>query len=153
MAKLRERSVLSGILVREIMRRQVVQLPESASIGNAVNHLIRHRSNALLVTEGQGKPRGVVSKTDLILAYRHGVPAESEASTILTSANVASCDEEELIEEAIKKMIFSGVHRLFVRRQESPIIVGVFSLSDAARLRSGSCRACVTTRIKVEENT
>ncbi|RLA99006.1 MAG: hypothetical protein DRG83_13800 [Deltaproteobacteria bacterium] len=64
----------------------------------------------------------------------------------------SSCDEEDLLEEAIRKMIFSEVHRLFVHRGTPENIVGVFSLSDAARLKSGSCRACVSSRIKVDDH-
>ena len=49
-------------------------------------------------------------------------------------------------------MIFSEVHRLFVYREDPQNIVGVLSLSDAARLRSGSCHACVSSRIKIDEH-
>ncbi len=47
-------------------------------------------------------------------------------------------------------MIFAEVHRLFVYRKDPKKMVGVLSLSDAARLRSGSCQACVSSRIKIE---
>jgi hypothetical protein len=45
-------------------------------------------------------------------------------------------------------MIFSDVSRLFVYRESPRHIVGVFSLSDATRFRSGTCRACVSSRIR-----
>jgi hypothetical protein len=54
---------------------------------------------------------------------------------------------------AIRKMIFSDVHRLFVHKETEDDVVGVLSLSDAARVRSGCCRACVTGRIRVEDST
>ena len=31
-------------------------------------------------------------------------------------------------------------------------LIGMLSLSDAARLRSGSCHACVSSRIKIDEH-
>ena len=46
-------------------------------------------------------------------------------------------------------MIFWDVHRLFVARGEIQEIIGVLSLSDAARFRSGTCRACLVSRIAV----
>ena len=42
------------------------------------------------------------------------------------------------------------LHRLFVQQARPEDIVGVFSLSDAARIRSGSCQACMSSRIKEE---
>ncbi len=50
-------------------------------------------------------------------------------------------------------MIYAEIQRLFVSHPDTGQIVGVLSLSDAARLRSGSCQACVSSRIKVEEDT
>ncbi len=61
------------------------------------------------------------------------------------------CEENEYLEIAIQKMIFSEVHRLFVYSKTPQNIIGVLSLSDAARLRSGSCHACVSSRIKIDE--
>ena len=60
------------------------------------------------------------------------------------------CEENEYLEIAIQKMIFSEVHRLFVYRKNPQNIIEVLSLSDAARLRSGACHACVSSRIKID---
>jgi len=49
-------------------------------------------------------------------------------------------------------MIMVDIHRLFVHEGETSNIVGVLSLTDAARVRSGSCYACVSSRIKVEDH-
>ncbi len=79
MATIRERSVLSGMLVNETMRRQVVQLPSDQTLAKAINHLIRFKAGALLVTDKDGKPAGVVSKTDPIIAYHHGLSPDTTA--------------------------------------------------------------------------
>lgn len=76
-------------------------------------------------------------------------PPEVSAKTILSSSSVRLCEQMEFIEDAISKMIFSEEHRFFVYRDEPKNIIGVLSLRDAARLRSGSCHACVSSRIKV----
>jgi CBS domain-containing protein len=73
------------------------------------------------------------------------------ASTVMC-APVHTCDADSLLEEAIKKMILADIHRLFVHEGNKNNIVGVLSLSDAARGRSGSCHGCVSSRIKVEEH-
>jgi hypothetical protein len=41
------------------------------------------------------------------------------------------------------------VHRLFVFKGSPRTLVGVLSLSDVARFRSGTCRACLASRIKI----
>jgi hypothetical protein len=45
-------------------------------------------------------------------------------------------------------MILADIHRLFVHGDEPWDILGVLSLTDAARTRSGSCRACSATRLQ-----
>jgi len=101
---------------------------------------------AALILDENGLPVGVVSKTDLILAYRHGVPTTAQARAVMSSP-VRSCDKDETLVNAIQKMIFSDLHRFFVYRGNPENIVGVISLADAARVRSGSCRACMPSRI------
>jgi hypothetical protein len=43
-------------------------------------------------------------------------------------------------------MLLKDVQRLFVHAQDPAQIIGILSLSDAARFRSGSCRACTPSR-------
>jgi hypothetical protein len=43
-------------------------------------------------------------------------------------------------------MFLSDVQRLFVHAGDPLRVIGVLSLSDAARVRSGSCRACLPSR-------
>jgi predicted transcriptional regulator len=62
---------------------------------------------------------------------------------------VVAVEQEETLEEALRQMIFADIHRLFVYRERPEEVVGVLSLSDAARFRSGTCRACLASRIKV----
>jgi CBS domain-containing protein len=135
--------------VKDVMTPHVESFVATDSLSSVMEGLSAYRFGAVLITDQSGLPGGVVSKTDLILAYKHGVPSENEAKTVLSSP-VLSCDETEYLEAAIQRMIFSEVHRLFVHKDNRSSIVGVFSLSDAARLRSGSCQACVSSRIRVD---
>ena len=58
---------------------------------------------------------------------------------------------DELLEDAIKIMVVTDVHRLFVRGTDTEDLAGVISLSDMARIRSGSCSACISSRIRIDE--
>ncbi|MBW1643927.1 MAG: CBS domain-containing protein [Deltaproteobacteria bacterium] len=114
-----------------------------------MEELSMYRFGAILVKDRENTPCGVISKTDLTLAYKHGVDSETPAETIMSSP-VQSCCADVLLEDAIRKMIFSDVHRLFVHQSKPDELVGVISLSDAARIRSGSCHACISSRIKLD---
>ena len=109
MTKLKARNVLSGILVREIMRRQVVQLPAGATISKAINHLTRLRSNALLVVGEQSNPLGVVSKTDIMGAFYAGMPNQTPISEIAIGPPLFCFPDDEL-ESALDTMKQNRVH-------------------------------------------
>lgn len=134
--------------ISECMTRQVQSVFADDALHQVLEAFSIHHVGALLVVDQEGYGRGVISKTDLILAYNHGVSLDTAAREIM-SAPLRSCAESDLIEEAIRTMIFSDVHRLFVRGGDGDDIVGVFSLTDAARRRSGSCHACLSSRIQV----
>ena len=135
--------------VRDIMTQPVKSFSQTESLIQVIEGLSAFRFGAVLLTDIHNEPAGVISKSDLALAYKHGTPTETSAETIM-STPVHACEENEYLERAIQKMIFSEVHRLFVYRKNPQNIIGVLSLSDAARLRSGSCHACVSSRIKIE---
>lgn len=134
--------------VSEVMTSGVRCLPQDTPLYGVVETLAAHRFGALLLTDAAGVPQGVVSKTDLAMAYRRGVSPQSPARDVM-SPSVFGCPSNATLEDAIRRMIFSDVHRLFVYEDREENIVGVLSLSDAARVRSGSCHACVTSRIRV----
>jgi predicted transcriptional regulator len=67
------------------------------------------------------------------------------------SAPVALCRQDAPVESAIKTMILKDLHRLFVVPKKNQPVSGIISLADAARFRSGSCHACVSSRIRIDE--
>jgi CBS domain-containing protein len=140
---------IQRFFVKEIMTSEVKSVLEDASLLQVMEELSAYRFGAILVKNRENNPCGVISKTDLALAYKHEVDSGAQAATIMSSP-VQSCSADELLEDAIRKMIFSDVHRLFVYQSQPMALVGVISLSDAARIRSGSCHACVSSRIKLE---
>jgi CBS domain-containing protein len=134
--------------VREVMTPSVAFFTITDSLWDVMGGLAQYRFGAVPIVEADGCPVGVVSKSDLVLAYLHGVAPETSAGTIMNSP-VLACDQEELLLTVIRQMIFSDLHRIFVYKEKPRSLVGVLSLSDAARFRSGSCRACLVSRIKI----
>jgi CBS domain-containing protein len=135
-------------MVRDAMTPSVIAHSEGEDLLNILESLSEHRRNAVLILNKDGVPTGVVSKTDLMLAYKHGIPTESEAIGVMNSP-VKTCRYDEHLASAIRKMIFSDLPRLFVVKDEPREIMGVLSMSNAAMVRSGSCRACIASRIEV----
>jgi len=133
--------------LREVMTPRVYANDKNDSLSLVMEGLAAHKFGALLITAADGAPVGVISKTDLILAYKHGTSAKVRAETVMTRG-VQACDGDDILVNALRRMIFSDVSRLFVYKTSPRNIVGVFSLSDAARFRSGTCRACVSSRIR-----
>jgi predicted transcriptional regulator len=140
---------IKRFLVKEMMTPEVKFLHGDDSLLEVMEELSMYRFGAVLIKDRIDQPCGVISKTDLVLAYKHGIDAQAPAQTIMSSP-VQDCGAHELLEDAIRKMIFSDVHRLFVYLSDPSAIVGVLSLSDAARVRSGSCHACISTRVKLD---
>ena len=130
------------------MTTGVKDVSESDSLIEVMETLSSSKIGALLVRDEHTNPAGVISKTDLILAYKHGVDPQKPARTIM-SHPLRFCRGNELLEDAIRTMIFTDLHRLFVTDAGSGDINGVFTLTDAARNKSGSCHACISSRITV----
>jgi CBS domain-containing protein len=134
--------------VREVMTPAVTFFSENDSLWEVMGGLAAYKFGAVPIVEAGGRPVGVVSKSDLVMAYLHGVSPETTAKTVM-SAPVLTCDQEELLLAVIRKMIYSDLQRIFVYKDQPQSLVGVLSLSDAARFRSGSCRACLVSRINI----
>lgn len=136
------------VRVREVMTSGVASFPENAQLLELMEGLASQRLAAVLIRSSEGRPTGVVSKTDLILAYLHELAPDTPVREIMQRPVVA-VEQEETLEAALRRMIFADIHRLFVYKERPEEVVGVLSLSDAARFRSGTCRACLASRIKV----
>jgi predicted transcriptional regulator len=138
------------IRAKEVMSLSVKAHGTHETLFGIMETLSAYRFGAVLIQDSQKLPAGVVSKTDLIIAYRHGILADMPAETIM-KAPVRICWDNDFLVKIIQQMIFSEVHRLFVQREGSDDIAGVISLTDAALVRSGSCRACTASRFLTPE--
>ncbi len=132
--------------VKDVMTASVTSCLENDALITVIERLTEHRCGAVLITNAVKMAVGVVSKSDLIVAYKHGVAADVSARAVM-SAPVKSCHGDAELSDAIQQMLLRDVQRIFVHGADPAEIVGVLSLSDAARFRSGSCRACTSSRI------
>jgi signal-transduction protein with cAMP-binding, CBS, and nucleotidyltransferase domain len=99
----------------------------------------------VLVNDQARRPSGVISKTDLVMAWHRGIDPQTPAGKVM-NAPVQSCHRRATLTEALTMMLLGDMGRIFVHDRDPGRIVGVLSLADAAIHRSGTCRACVSSR-------
>jgi CBS domain-containing protein len=136
--------------VREVMTYGVIGVPESASLAEAVETMLRSRVSALFVLDADHAVVGVLSEGDLLrrgelgaerkrphwlelllgsgrlaeaYAHEHG----RKAGEVMTG-NVETIAEDAELSEAVDRMIRHHIKRLPVLRGEA--VVGVISRSD-----------------------
>jgi predicted transcriptional regulator len=143
-----DRPLVDHFRIKEVMTAGFLARRENETLSTLMENLAAHRFGALLIQDQNDFPVGVVSKTDIIIAYKHGISAESQARTVMNSP-VQSSDQNDLLANALRKMILSDIQHLFIYKGAPANLVGVLSLSDVARFRSGTCRACVSSRIRI----
>ncbi|MBW2678974.1 MAG: CBS domain-containing protein, partial [Deltaproteobacteria bacterium] len=110
---------LSGIdpsarlTVEEVMTQDVWACRDNDSLFTVIEILSAHNMSAVLVQNEVQSSVGVISKTDLIVAYHHGMSPGTEAREIMNTP-VHSVPAEELLSKAIQQMLVMDVQRLFV---------------------------------------
>jgi CBS domain-containing protein len=134
--------------VKDVMTRDVVTTRIGEPLFAVIETLSAHNMSAVLVLDAGQSPVGVISKTDLIIAYHHGVQPGAEVQEIMNKP-IYTISNDALLSEAIQQMLVRDVQRLFVHAEafNPSHINGVLALSDSARFRSGSCRACTAGRL------
>lgn len=141
-----ERDKLPRLLTREVMTGLVQVCKGADTLYQVMELLSLGQLKAVPIVDDKNRALGVISKTDLVLAYARDLSPESQAVDIMNSP-VVSCGPDEQLSNAILKMFLTDIQHLFVTAPLSGEIKGVVSLSDAARFRSGTCRACSASRI------
>jgi len=134
------------LVVKDVMTPGAVSCHMNRSIIEVIEILSEKKMGTILVTDDKGKACGVISKTDLVLAFAHGVDVLDMARSIMHHP-VSACEEDVRLSDAIARMLLFDIQRIFVQKPHTDTVTGVLSLSDATRFRSGTCRACKVGRI------
>ena len=138
----------SRLRVGDVMTTSVRACKTDETLAEVIEELTSHRCGAVLIRNPADHAAGVISKTDLVIAYKHGEKTGTPAKVIMRHP-VLSCEANDFLSVALQQMLLKDVQRLFVYKDAPARIVGVLSLSDSARFRSGSCRACTSGRLIV----
>jgi len=94
--------------VSRIMSLNVQCVTEDVSLPALANCLLEGGYSGAPVVDDDGRPVGVVSKTDLL---KHGVAPEIQVRDIMTSISF-TVHEEQSVSKASALMAYEGIHRL-----------------------------------------
>ena len=111
-------NVMKDLTVKEAMRRLIINLPQEASLEQAISYAIKYKVNAILITDPSQEALGVVTKTDLMGAYYAGLPLATPASAIMVGPPLF-CHLDDSLDAALDQMRTQKIHRLYVR-EEAP---------------------------------
>lgn len=136
--------------VREVMSTALHTCRSENDLSEVIETLTTSRCGAALILDGANRPAGVISKSDLVLACKHGRPISTPAGEIMQHP-VWSCAVDSILAKSLQVMLIRDILQIFVYPEDPGNIVGVHSLSDSARFRSGSCRACIPGRMMTDD--
>ncbi|MEF8822520.1 MAG: CBS domain-containing protein [Desulfohalobiaceae bacterium] len=130
------------LTAQDVMHPYVMGCSASDVLQHALETLLEGRIGALAVFDDSGqKPVGVLSMSDAVVAYRHGVDQGISVERVM-SAPVLTCEKSDSLTATLRTIIYADVQRIFVYDTRLDNLAGVLSLTDAARVRSGACKAC-----------
>lgn len=111
---------------------EILTVGPDASVDEAVTLLAKYRIGALVVTNGAGVIRGIISERDVI---RHiaedGVGVLKQKVATVMTANVKVCYESHRINEVMEMMTKGRFRHLPVERDGR--LIGVISIGDVVK--------------------
>lgn len=102
--------------VREIMSTTIHSCLKSDTLADAAKRMIDNHVQALVVLSREGKPVGVVSQTDLVLARQTWAKdqlLDLKVEAVMTHG-IETCTPDAPVSEAITRMTRRRIHRLVV---------------------------------------
>jgi CBS domain-containing protein len=123
--------------VRHILKEkgnEVVTLTPDLSVKEAVATLAKHRIGALVVTNGAGVIRGIISERDIVRRLAEDGPKslDKKVSEVMT-ANVKVCAEDHTVNEVMEIMTNGRFRHLPVERDGK--LIGLISIGDVVKRR------------------
>lgn len=121
-------------LVRDLMHPGVLTCQPNASLGQVAVLLTQHHVHALIVSDRDGRPLGIISDYDLLAGEWLSVDNQSfDTMRKMTAADLMSYPVDTIeanmtLKEAAHKLIDEDINRLLVTKKGQP--VGVISISD-----------------------
>lgn len=161
-------AVKEGRLVREVMTRDVITVPEDIAVEDALNLMVENRIARLPVVDGDGKLVGIITVSDLMMRKKYRNAVRDENGDLLVAAAVGPFDLERakaLDEAGVDVIVIDTAHahnlkairamkeirnavdaELIVGNIANPKAVDDLTFADAVKVGIGPGSIC-TTRV------
>ena len=114
--------------------RNVVTIGATATIGEAVSELAKHKIGAIVVVEDSYCIVGIVSERDVVRAVaERGVSVLSEPVGTIMTSEVMTCEDSETINEVMARMSRGRFRHLPVETDGR--LAGIISIGDVVKAR------------------
>jgi len=114
----------------------VATVQRTATVGDAVADLVRHRVGALVVSPGDGTIEGIVSERDVVrcLSDLRGDALAQPVSTVMSST-VHLCSPDDTVDSIMNLMTTQRIRHVPVVRDGR--LAGIISIGDVVKSRIG----------------
>jgi CIC family chloride channel protein len=131
----RDIDVMDGVTVGEVMTHEVDTISSDTSLAELSEILSITRHHGMPILDNQGKLWGIVTVTDLDLAFQKNLPDGTPVTDIGTDkASTMVAFPDESMGEALARMGIRGVGRLpVVSREDNDQLVGLIRRADIIR--------------------
>ncbi|MBQ8830035.1 MAG: CBS domain-containing protein [Oscillospiraceae bacterium] len=120
------------MLVKDVMTKNLITANQTDSSARAARLLYRHNIGSVAVLGEGGKIKGIVTDRDLALRCiaAENDPEETSLQDVMSRC-VITCEANDSLEDAVKKMENAQIRRLPVTDNGKP--VGMLTLGDIAK--------------------
>jgi CBS domain-containing protein len=116
--------------------RDVVTVPPTATLSEAIKVLAEHRIGAVVVTDADGRVEGILSERDLVRALaEQGASALAASVASVMTRRVVACSERETVGDIMERM--TGGKFRHVPVIENGRLAGIISIGDVVKHRLG----------------
>jgi len=114
----------------------VATVPRTATVGDAVADLVRHRVGALVVSPGDGTIEGIISERDVVrhLSELHADVLARPVTEVMSST-VHLCSPDDTVDSIMTLMTEQRIRHVPVVRDG--LLVGIISIGDVVKSRMG----------------
>ena len=129
--------------VKELIVKEVVVCPPSASIREAVTKMIASGVGSIVVVDEDGRPIGILTNADLRRIIAEGVDPEEKVSRYMSKPPI-TMDSSKPIYEAYVEIIRRGIDHLIITENDKAL--GVITSKDLLSYLEPSSSIIVQTR-------
>lgn len=121
-------------MILEQKGRNVVTIGATATVGEVVSELARHKIGAIVVVEDVDEIVGIISERDIVRAVaERGPDVLSESVGSIMTSEVMTCEDSETVNDVMARMTRGRFRHLPV--ENNGRLTGIVSIGDVVRVR------------------